>query len=59
MLSRSFLHFSHLLFSEQHRKVHKAGGQRTGAVLLSQTPLRVGRLEPMIINSYSLLAASN
>lgn len=54
MLSRSFLHFSHLLFSEQHSKVHKAGGQRTGTVLLSQTPLRVGKLEPVIINSYSL-----
>lgn len=59
MLSRSFLHFSHLLFSQQHRKVPEAGSQRTGSVLLSQTALRVGELEPTFINSCSLLAASN
>lgn len=36
VLSRSFLHFSHPLFSEQHREGHRAGSQRTHPVLLSQ-----------------------
>lgn len=55
MLSRSALHFRHLLFSQQHRKVHKAEVKDTPCAAVSA--LRVGKLEPVFINSYSLLAA--
>lgn len=59
MLSRSFLHFSCLLFSEQDRKRHKA--EVKGHVLcccLRQLSGWAGWSLP-VINAYSLLATSN